>query len=264
MSTAQRVTARVGSLERAAIAAYTYSVIQYARVRYSIYAWFYRKYLMKFQDDLTGSLGGMLQSLRLWNRAADTLARLIPPPSTKSPVETDENPFQLAPPKEASLTSESALSQAEVSPQRKVYPRRSAMDGLEWRITNGLLNTLFALCHAYFERGSPREADYFAQQAQHLAESLNAPTMVSRALTRKAEIQLHQGRLEDGYGSLMRAAELLEDMPGTDAADIRRLRGYYSQLKAMHIDAHELYRDATQMLEELEKLFAKLDGLPTE
>jgi separase len=32
MSTAQRVKARVGSLERAAIAAHTYGVIQYARV----------------------------------------------------------------------------------------------------------------------------------------------------------------------------------------------------------------------------------------
>jgi separase len=158
--------------------------------------------------------------------------------------------------------SESDPSQPpELFAPKKTFKCWSAMDGFEWRITDGLLNILFALCQAYFARGSPREADYFAQQAQSLAESLNAPAMVSRALTRKGEIQLHQGQLDGGYASLMRAAELLEDMPGPDAADIRRLRGYYSQLKAMHGDAHELYEGAARMLEELEKLFSGLDGL---
>ena len=203
----------------------------------------------------------MLQSLRLWNRAVDTLARLNPPPASKSAPEPDENPFEMSSLKAALPGSES--DQPELSATKKTFKRRPAMDGLEWRITDGLLNTLFALCQAYFARGSPREADYFAQQAQDLAESLNAPAMVSRALTRKGEIQLHQGQLDGGYVSLMRAAELLEDMPGPDAADIRRLRGYYSQLKAMHGDAHELYEGAARMLEELEKLFSGLDGLPS-
>jgi separase len=204
----------------------------------------------------------MLQSLRLWNRAVDTLARLNPPPVSKAAPEPDDNPFEMSSLKDALPASESDPSQPpELFAPKKTFKRRPAMDGLEWRITDGLLNTLFALCQAYFARGSPKEADYFAQQAQDLAESLNAPAMVSRALTRKGEIQLHQGQLDGGYASLMRAAELLEDMPGPDAADIRRLRGYYSQLKAMHGDAHELYEGAARMLEELEKLFSGLDGL---
>src|SRR5882762_2945457 len=218
---------------------------------------FYQDCLIYSQDDLTRSLDGMLQSLRLWNRAVDTLARLSHPPPKSS--EPDENPFEMTNLKVALPTSDSS-QQSDLSTPKKTFLRRPAMDGLEWRITDGLLNTLFALCQAYFTRGSPREADYFAQQAHDLAESLNAPAMVARAITRKGEIQLHQGQLDDGYASLMRAAELLEDMPGTDAADIRRLRGYYSQLKAMHNDAHELYEDAMRMLEELEKLFSGLDG----
>jgi separase len=36
MTIAQRVKARAGSLERAAIAAHTYGVIQYAKVHYSL------------------------------------------------------------------------------------------------------------------------------------------------------------------------------------------------------------------------------------
>ena len=149
----------------------------------------------------------------------------------------------------------------ELTPPKKTYNRQPSMDGLEWRISEGLLTTLFALSRAYFARGSPRESEYFAQQAQDLAESLNAPGMISRALTKKGEILLHQGELEDGYASVMRAAELLEDIPGIDAADARRLQGYYNQLKAMPQDAQKLYEDATRMLEELEKLFTGLDGV---
>lgn len=194
----------------------------------------------------------------------DTLARLNPPPASKSIPEPEENPFEMSSLKDALPTNDSDPSlQPELSTPKKIFMRRPALDGLEWRVTGGLLNTLFALCKAYFARGSPREAEYFAQQAQELAESLNAPAMVSRALTRKGEIQLHQGQLDDGYANLMRAAELLEDMPGPDAADIHRLRGYYSQLKAMHGDAHELYKGAARMLEELEKLFSGLDALPS-
>lgn len=136
------------------------------------------------------------------------------------------------------------------------------MNGLEWRIVDGLFHTLFALSYAFFVRGSPRESEYFAQQAQDLAESINAPAMVSRALMKKGEIQLHQGLLDDGYRTLMGAAELLETIPGTDAANISRLRGYYSQLKAMKTDARESYESAMALLEELGASFVGLDSLP--
>lgn len=219
---------------------------------------------MFLQDDLTSSLDGMFQSLRLWNRAVDTLARLNPQPApSKALTESESDPFAMSSLKNALPEGDAGPSrQPELSTTKKTFVRRPTMDGLEWRIVDGLLHTLFALSHACFARGSPRESEYFAQQAQDLAESVNAPAMVSRALTKKGEIQLHQGQLDDGYASLVRAAELLQDMPGADAADIRRLKGYYSQLKEMDGDAHELYESATRMLEELEKLFTGLDGLP--
>ncbi|KAF7984668.1 hypothetical protein HWV62_12932 [Athelia sp. TMB] len=216
------------------------------------------------QDDVIASLEGLFQSLRLWNRGVEALARLSPQTTTtKLSAAEPDDPFAMSTLKDA-LPSPDDLSskQPELSTTKKTYARRPVMDGLEWRMMDGLLHTLFALSHAFFARGSPRESEYFAQQAQDLAESINAPAMVSRALAKKGEIQLHQGLLDDGYRSLMGAAELLEGMPGADAANIRRLRGYYSQLKAMHGDARELYESAMLMLEELETLFASLDGLP--
>jgi len=56
-----------------------------------------------------------------------------------------------------------------------------------------------------------------------MAEALNAPAMMSRALARMEEILLHQGQLEEWYESLMQAEILLHDMSGTDTADIHRL-----------------------------------------
>lgn len=137
------------------------------------------------------------------------------------------------------------------------------MDGLEWRIAEGLVLTLLALAQAYFSRGSAREAEYFSQQAQDLAYSLNAPAMVSRALAKKGEIQLYLGHLEDGYNSLVQAAEVLSDLPGPDAADIRRLCGEYNQLNSKDKDALELYSEAITILEELDKMFSSLDGIGT-
>jgi len=63
-----------------------------------------------------------------------------------------------------------------------------------------------------------------------MAEALNAPAMMSRALVRKGEILLHQDQLEEGHESLMQAEiEIsLHDMSGRDTADIHSLRGEYS------------------------------------
>lgn len=213
-----------------------------------------------FQNDLTASLDRMLQSLRLWNRAAESLTRLNPSPTTTAAEES--NPFEMNSLQDA-LPTETPTPQASQSahPIQKPFTRRPSMTGLEWRISEGLLSTLFSLSQAYFLRGSPREAEYFAQQAHDLAQSLNAPSMVSRALARKGEIQLHEGHLDAGHETLMQAAALLLDCPGTDAVDVRRLCGDYNQRKAQVKDAQQLYEEATSMLEELDKVFVTFDGL---
>lgn len=80
------------------------------------------------------------------------------------------------------------------------------------RVYQGLLNTLFSLGRAYFLQGSVRAAEFFIDQARDLTESLNTPAMLSRALAKKGELQLHRGNLEDAAASLLEAAELLRDV----------------------------------------------------
>ncbi|KAH7929994.1 hypothetical protein BV22DRAFT_1001613 [Leucogyrophana mollusca] len=239
MTSAQRIRARVGRLERAAMAAHVFAVIQYSK------------------NNVVDALKNMMQALRLWNRAVDALARLNPPTNSGNktvPDAEDSNPFEVS--GKQGADGEDGQSSEQLTAQ-KAPARRNIMDGMEWRMIEGLLGTLLALTQAYFARGSSREAEYFAQQALDLAESVGAPAMAARALTRKAEIQLLQGHLEAGHESVRRAAELLEDIPGTEAADVRRLRADFSGEDG---DARGLYEEATAMLEELERMFAGLDG----
>jgi separase len=133
------------------------------------------------------------------------------------------------------------------------------MDRQEWRLAEGLLETLFSLVDLYFTRGSPREACCFAQQAQDLAEALNAPAMTGRALVKKGEIDLSRGRLDEGYANLMLAAKYIQDLPGTDTADIHRLRAEYNRRIDRPEDAQKLYERAMAVVDELDKVFSTFD-----
>lgn len=205
------------------------------------------------QNDVVGAIEFMLQSLRLWNRAVDTLSRLTPP-SAKTTKATDD-PFESTPQELSSVSDAQPTNRSS-----SLLAQKRLMDGMEWRMIEGLLSTLLTLTQAYFTRGSSREAEYFAQQALDLAESVNAPAMAARALMRKGEIQLCQRQLDAGRDSLSRATELLQDLPGVDAADMRRLKGYWNCLNEKDHDARGLYEEASAMLAGLETMLASFDG----
>jgi separase len=203
----------------------------------------------------------MLQSLRLWNRAVDTLGRLNPLPQSSAKPSSESNPFEMTSLKEA-LRAEQTSAPAQPQPTpNKTYPSRSFIHDLEWRTAEGLFSTLFALSQMYLTRGSPREAEYFAQQAQDLAEALNVPTVVGRALARKGEVQLHLGQLQEANSTLEEAAALLSHLPGIDTIVVHRLRAECNERSAQHEDAQELYLSTVKILEELDGAFQQFETL---
>jgi len=131
---------------------------------------------------------------------------------------------------------------------------------LEWRVSEGLLSTMLFLTESYFLKGSPREAEYFARQAADFAEQLNAPAVVSRALARQGEIQLYMARPEDAHINLTKAADLLQSMPGLDAADIFRLKVEYN-LRTKGEVPIEPFDETLTMLDELNNAFRQFDHL---
>ena len=223
--------------------------------RVSLYSHGVFKY---FQGDICASLGNSLQSLRLWNRAIDTITRLRP----SNPSTQDDNPFEMTPLQNAlpSIGQSATPSERRRSPSFNNLGRSTACE-LEWSLSDGLLSTLFFLSETYFLRGSPREAEYFARQAAELAEQLNAPAMASRAQAKLGEVQLHMDRLEDAHSSLTSAADLLRGMPGLDAADIRRLNMEYRMKTSEGDEPTELFEETVRMLEDLDDAFQQFDSV---
>jgi len=148
--------------------------------------------------------------------------------------------------------------------KQKAALRRRPTDGLEWRISEGLLSTMFALTEAYYLRGSAREAEYFARQAVELSEQLNIPAVNARALARRGEVQLHMKKFEDAWESISRAAELVCDCPGIDAAVVRKLKAEYnartSEQELEHGGA-AAFEEIVAILEELDASFRQFDSL---
>ncbi len=116
------------------------------------------------------------------------------------------------------------------------------------------------LTENYFLKGSPREAEYFARQAADFAEQLNAPAVASRALARQGEIQLYMARPQDAHINLTRAADLLQSMPGLDAADIFRLKVEYNLRTKGEVPIEPFDKTLT-MLDELDNAFRQFDYL---
>ncbi|KAF9528394.1 peptidase family C50-domain-containing protein [Crepidotus variabilis] len=247
--TQQRILAKARMLEVTATAAHVFAAIQYTK------------------SDVCASLDAFLQSLRLWNRAVDILSRLRPSPTGAS----ENDPFEMTSLKDALPVTATAESSA-AKTVKPVSSPRLAIEGLDWRIFEGLLTTLFAVAELYNLRGSAREADYFAKQAADLAEQLNTPAMLSRAFARQAEIQLHMGRLQEAREKVQQASVLVQDMPGLDQADVRRLKvelkvknpnvnGEDEEEQSGEEDPKEMFDETVAMLQELDEAFLQFDSL---
>ena len=115
---------RVGALERAALASHAFSAIQACRVRFHVVLIMFNmdNYGSFPKENFVSSLDGLLQALRLWNRAAEMLSRLNklspPPPHPRGPATASPNPFEVS----------------ELPDDSSMPDRMPNFDGLQWRI----------------------------------------------------------------------------------------------------------------------------------
>lgn len=154
---------------------------------------------------MTGAISGLTQALRLWNRAIDTASRYRPPSETGASREQGSpNPFRVR----------SKETPTMVSGEWSIQPGSwdAMLDGVHWRLADGLANTLFSLARLHFMRGSVKPAEYFIQKAVALATSLNAPVLLSRGWARDAEKNFALGQLDPGQQLLQRASYLWEQV----------------------------------------------------
>ncbi|KAG8981364.1 hypothetical protein FRB90_007306, partial [Tulasnella sp. 427] len=229
-----RARARITMLERSALAATVYGAIQLSR------------------DNTTTAILGLMQALRLWNRALETLTKLRQPSIPAS--SSSPNPFQVS-------AQEQAISSEEKSGNPRMWD--AMMDGLHWRLADGVITTLFTLGRLHHLRGSVKNSEFFTQKANELATSLNAPLLISRALAKEAERELAIGRLDTGHDLLVQAAyhwEQVPDVLGPDLADLHRLQGNHRLRIEDPEEAKRIYGVASDLLDQLEKMFAETEA----
>jgi separase len=193
-----------------------------------------------------------LQSVRLWNRAYEVLSQAKPSSqdSEVKPV-AEEDPFSTASLQAALPPLQSTVPE----PTKTNYVQRSSMDAVEWRIAEGLLQILLLLAKAYHDRGSAKEAEYFASQAEDLSQSLNLPVIEARALTARAETQLAMGakKLEDASRAVADAAARLENTSSTgiDKAIYSRVLGTFHESQDEIEEAQQAYETSRDVLRTL-------------
>lgn len=140
-----------------------------------------------------------------------------------------------------------------------LHHARAFTNGLEWQIAEGMLETTLSLASVYLRRGSVREAEYFIREAEQLASSINAPALLGQALTMKVEVQLQLRQLDTALTTLNAATNALNDLTGPGAARLCKLHGEHSELSLQDKDAQQQYTEALKVLEELDKMFLRLE-----
>ena len=200
-----------------------------------------------------------MQAIRLWHRAVSALSHVSSREGAASSTTVLSNPFDVS--SDSGKTSPIKDENHSSAGSNAILHRaRAFTNGLEWQIAEGMLETTLSLASVYLRRGSVREAEYFIREAELLADSINAPALLCRALAMKAGIQLELRQLDTALATLSVATNALNDMTGHDAAGLRKLHGEHSELMLQNKDAQQQYTDALKMLEELDKTFSGLEA----
>ncbi|BGP62219.1 separin protein [Rhodotorula toruloides] len=226
-SATARVVERTLLLQRASMAAITCS------------------YLLQRKGELSRALPPAIQAMRLATRAVNNLSRLAssPKPATPSaPESTFTAPLSdhVTPLADAPLINERKTSTTILS---------GFHAGLSWRLLELLLATIERVAVVHFVRGTPKSADYFAQQAIDLAEDVGSANGMARALLLRADVRLQWGRQAEAAADLNRISQLLRSASTPEAAELLRLQGDLHLRENMHREAQELYLNANRVLD---------------
>ncbi|GAA5885666.1 hypothetical protein JCM6882_007518 [Rhodosporidiobolus microsporus] len=201
--------------------------------------------MLQRKGELSRSLAPAMQAMRLGTRALNNIARLAPVPAKDSSA--GGSAFN-APPTD----HKTPLADAAPINQRKggstALPG-GALAGLSWQLVEALLTSTLRVATLHFTRGTPKSADFYAQQALDLAEDLGSARGMARALALKADVRMHWGKLEEAEADLGRLDGLVGSASCPEATEARRLRADLHHRASLHTEAYQLYLDAQKSLE---------------
>ncbi|GAA5945755.1 hypothetical protein JCM3775_005840 [Rhodotorula graminis] len=225
-STTAKIIERTLLLERASLASSVCSLI------------------LQRKGELSRSVAPAMQAMRLGTRALNNMSRLAPAPVAGA-ASTDST-FS-APP----VDHKTALADAAPINKRKsgtTLPG-GAHAGLSWQLSEGLLDATVRVAKVHFVRGTPKSADFFAQQALNLAEDLASSRQMARALSVQVDVRLHREQLDEAAVKLERIEELLGSTTCPEMAEFRRLQADLHQRAQLQQEAFQFCLAAQSSLD---------------
>lgn len=189
---------------------------------------------MFLQGELSRALAPAVQAMRLATRAVNSISRLAPSPP-KPPTSPVAASTFTAPPTNHVTPLADALPVNERKTGASIPSGVHA--GLSWQLLEVrstsrslayltdltypqlLLNSIERVAVMHFIRGTPKSADFFAQQAMELAEDVGSANTLARALLLRADVRLQWGKQEEATADLDRVSQLLRSVRSLHIAD---------------------------------------------
>ncbi|GEM07555.1 cysteine-type endopeptidase, separase [Rhodotorula toruloides] len=195
--------------------------------------------------ELNRALLPAIQAMRLATRAVNNIARLAPSP--KSAASFPPQSTFMAPPTD----HVTPLADAPPLNERKTVTTIPVgfHAGLSWQLLELLLNAIERVALVHFVRGTPKSADFFAQQAIELAEDVGSANTMARALLLRADVRLQWGKQDEAAADLDQVARLLRSSSTPEAAEVLRLQGDLRLRENMRREAQGMYLKAHSVLE---------------
>ncbi|GJN89037.1 hypothetical protein Rhopal_002011-T1 [Rhodotorula paludigena] len=199
--------------------------------------------MLQRKGELSRSIAPAMQAMRLGTRALNNVSRLASAPSA-SPLPPDST-FSARPTDHVTPLADAAP----INERKGTVLPGGAHAGLSWQLAELLLDAILRVASLHFVRGTPKSADFFAQQALDLAEDLASPRQMARALSLRADVRMHWGKMQDASGDLDRATALLGSANCAEAAELQRLQADLHHRASMQLEAFQLYLAAQSSLD---------------
>ncbi|GAA5982183.1 hypothetical protein JCM10908_004771 [Rhodotorula pacifica] len=201
--------------------------------------------ILQRKGELSSCLAPALQSMRLASRAVQNISRISPKPTRR---ETGAEQVFTAP-KTASNAplADAALVSAQPSRASFVSDRHSL---LYWTLAQDLVLQTLRVAHLHFVRGTPKSADFFAQQAYDLAEDLGSAASMAKALVLRAATAQRWGRSESATQHLNQLSEKFLTIEGPVRVAIVHVLAEASLACGQNETAAELFAKAQHALDE--------------
>lgn len=222
-----------------------------------------------------------MQAMRLGTRALNNVSRLASTPSVSPPP--SESTFSARPTDHVTPLADAAP----INERKGTVLPGGAHAGLSWQLAEVrcpccpsvgdtltvfasqlLLDAILRVASLHFVRGTPKSADFFAQQALDLAEDLASPRQMVRALSLRADVRMHWGKMQEAAGDLDRATALLGSVRPSlrdlldqrtdlravqancaEAAELQRLQADLHHRASLQLEAFQLYLAAQSSLD---------------